>query len=1133
MWCNTLKDLNAVLHVLTVRITRFLSEYFWFILLAIIMVVFFLINFGYGRFYTFTDISNIELHPWQEFLERFSMWQQTRGFGVELGTEAGYAVPLLFFSFLSAIGFSALQMNFTINMLLFILPSLSVAVLAYSIFYRDPRRNLIAFFAGLLAATSFGMYLEVFYPLFLEVWPWITSALITSAVLLLLQTGKKRFWLVLLVLFYLNWGGFIGLPFAIFPLALGGLYILYYVLVESHNKRQDVVTVILTGFLFVLISLPLIWAVVHTVFSPYFQVSATDKIYTISVFSLNLQNRDFSQLLYGFRTIGTGNWNQIIEMPGFIGQYGYRYYPLFTYNPVFVLSSFLLPVAAFASLLFKESNLLRRRLLCLGIISILFLFLMKGVRDPFGGIFIWLMTHISEFVILRTPYGIIAPALVTSLSISGAYTFSRILPSLRRTSLRKISIGKKSFGTFTFSRTFHSLKKKSVIKKVIVIVLVTALIVDAYPAYSGQLLYTPGFFNIPSYYQQLAAYVKADPVSYKILNLPSISYTNRYSWGYFGITFDGVELNKPVLERSYTGSDIYDNNIINAIQNEVDFESDIPVTPVTGSPIFADNTTPNATINVDRVRYFDYLLEKSNVGQIMLSKDMAGDYSYQLNDNDWQRYNDLYSTLSNLGLISDAQTFGNVTIYDVNNFMPLIYANSPANVYATNNYDTFLGTTYVTSRLEVLASLNNYNTSYDYVSNGSTSSSAIIPNINGKDIYVPILADQDLAEAQNDLALQQSSVIPDKSAIAQDNATVQELTNVTTSDRALTYYVDDIQNSGLFDIYMNLGNSGTTNASSNPYAGKQLVFGNQTVPVSEFNSVGNGWYEIGSVNLDAGNLVTSSDIPQQVQLTFPNGITEDELPANIIVENTPVYRLNNGTWVVKLSFETNTYSSLEQLLTDTSLDANFRQDIANALNVKVTPIEFDLALVSTDMPENNSIAPTLVFRQIQPGKLLVNAENASGPFFLNFLESYQEGWQLYVVPTQTLGDAPPVRNYAGSTELEQASTPFPDSHDLTPLLSTSVLGNDHFLLNGYANSWYVNLTALADQHMITQDANGTYSFTLLLYYEPQTNFVLGIGVSIITGVIVCALICYSILKVRARSKKLKQKSTIQLSSHRI
>jgi hypothetical protein len=183
----------------------------------------------------------------------------------------------------------------------------------------------------------------------------------------------------------------------------------------------------------------------------------------------------------------------------------------------------------------------------------------------------------------------------------------------------------------------------------------------------------------------------------------------------------------------------------------------------------------------------------------------------------------------------------------------------------------------------------------------------------------------------------------------------------------------------------------------------------------------------------------------------------------------------------------------------------------------------DVALVSSDILQNNSPAPPIVFRQIQPGQLLINVENASSSFFLNFLESYQTGWKLYGVPTKMLTNAEPARDYAGSVELKQASNPFPDSNDFTALGDTSVLDDSHFLLNGFANSWYVNLTELSNRHIITQKNDGTYDFSLLLYFEPQANFVLGLAISVLAGLTVCVVLGYSTIRIWTRSKKLKQK----------
>jgi hypothetical protein len=647
------------------------------------------------------------------------------------------------------------------------------------------------------------------------------------------------------------------------------------------------------------------------------------------------------------------------------------------------------------------------------------------------------------------------------------------------------------------------------------------------------------------------------------MGIPSLEYTNRYSWGYFGITFDGVNLNKPEIERSYTGSDLYSDSLINALQNQVLFESDMAAPPVGGATIFPDNTSPNATINLDAVRYFDYLLEKSNVGQLLLRNDMAGGYSYQLNANDWQRYNDLFESLNNSGFIGNAQTFGNVTLFDVNNYLPLVYTNSPLDVYDVNNYASILNTVNVAPRMAILGSLNNYNVSYDYVA-GTT-------GITNGDVYVPLIANQYLIQVQNDLDAELQHPVADKVAIAQLNQTIQELTNLISSSsyNSIDYY-DTIQQAGLFNIMLNIRDStmlpdvivqgipvsrfnngtwgiefksGTKIYSSldqicsdnsldttfrqnivsavNPYSYEQLLLGNQAVTISNLTWVGNSWYKVGSVQLNAGTLGIHTDFSPEGQVTFNSG-TQNELPTSIVVWNTTLNRSSNGAWSINLPSGDWTYTDLVQLFSDTHLDANFRHAVAQALNVSFTQTDPDMALVSTNSQQDSYSTPSIVFQQIQPGKLLVNVQNASQSFFLNYLESYQKHWKVYVIPNNSLENAQIAREDAGSTELTSASSPLPDSYDLTAISGKSVLDNNHYLLNGFANSWYVNLNQLSKQNLIAE-SNGTYSFTLLIYFNPQANFVMGIYLSVGAGVFACVLVSYLICNNWLRLRKLKGK----------
>ncbi len=1051
----------------------------------LIEVFFFLINFRYGKLYGFTDISLVELHPWDELWKRFSIWQEYRGFGLELGQEAGYVVPLGFFATLSALGLGAVQINFINNLVLFVLPGLSIYALAYSIFYRHPEREEISFFAGLLAGTSFHRYIRGTHPLFLETWSSGMVPLIISDMLLLLQTGRKRFWLVLVALCYLNLGSFIGIPFALVGFAFAGWYIAYYVLFESQNRRQDLKRILLAGVVFVMISLPLIVAQVHLFFSQFWKSSFLES-YTKSVLALNLENRDYSQLLYGVRLIGTVNWNAAVE---WTGKLYYPYYTLFTENPVFIFSSFLLPGLAFGSLLFKDLHILRRRLLFLAMTSIVLLFLLKGVREPFGSIFLWFMTNLPLFAVFRTQYDKVAPALVYTLSAAAAYTLSRILPSLR--------------------------DRSSLLKRALVVVVLVALVVNSYPAYSGQVLFPEGFNNVPAYYQDLAQYVKSDPSWYKILGLPEIEYTNLYTWnngtGYFGVAFDGTNLNKPVLHRSYMGSDIYDERMLKAIHDEVRFASGLPppFRPFSDTSIFPDWRDPSATINPDRVRYFAYLLQKSNVGMMLLRKDMAGAGAYQFNEVDWSRYNDLFGSLSSLGLIKFERQFGNVIIYRVESAVPLIYVSSLANVYATNDYDTmFLESRYANSRLALLASLFAYNISRDYVAaHGSVSIG---------DVYVPFLTAQYLEKVRNDLAAEETALKPDRERIAQLNETVKELTKIGSLDPDSAQYSDFIRKTGVFDIFLRMDDR-----LMDAVIGKPLVFGDKEMVVTDLQRVGNGWFKVGKVFLSAGRLLIGTKFPLRVVL-FDPAKREAELRTPIVVQGAVIRRLENGGWeIVFQDFGIYRYMSLGQLLADQRLDFDFRIEITRALDLKsVIRGAIDIVL-SAAAERQRSAIPTVTFSRVYPGKFLVGIEHAAGPFFLNFLESYHKDWKVYFTAGDTsMGRI--VRDYGRSIELEHGRT-FVDFYDLDALRAAPILDDNHFVLNGFSNSWYVDINDLANRRIITQDADGTYSFSLVLYFAPEAYFVLATVASAITGLFVFVVLCYPTIRAWTHWKRRSEK----------
>lgn len=115
----------------------------------------------------------------------------------------------------------------------------------------------------------------------------------------------------------------------------------------------------------------------------------------------------------------------------------------------------------------------------------------------------------------------------------------------------------------------------------------------------------------------------------------------------------------------------------------------------------------------------------------------------------------------------------------------------------------------------------------------------------------------------------------------------------------------------------------------------------------------------------------------------------------------------------------------------------------NVKLIKLTKFT-DLVLQSQDSSVN--FTPAISYQKISPTKYKINIVNATQPYFLNFLDSYNFGWKAYIK-------------------------------------NKKIPQEKHFMVNGYANSWYI-------------DKLGSYEITL--EYWPQEVFTLGLFISIIS-----------------------------------
>jgi hypothetical protein len=144
------------------------------------------------------------------------------------------------------------------------------------------------------------------------------------------------------------------------------------------------------------------------------------------------------------------------------------------------------------------------------------------------------------------------------------------------------------------------------------------------------------------------------------------------------------------------------------------------------------------------------------------------------------------------------------------------------------------------------------------------------------------------------------------------------------------------------------------------------------------------------------------------------------------------------------------------------------------------------ALIGTPDPKPVISSPAISFQQINPTRYRVHVENATGPFFLVFSESFQSGWAAFI-------EKDPVTN----------SRWYEFSAPLGALINADKRSEitKHYQVNGYANSWYI-------------ERAGTYD--VVLEFTPQRLYEVGILLSAST--VLACLIGITAVQLSRRSK---------------
>ena len=144
----------------------------------------------------------------------------------------------------------------------------------------------------------------------------------------------------------------------------------------------------------------------------------------------------------------------------------------------------------------------------------------------------------------------------------------------------------------------------------------------------------------------------------------------------------------------------------------------------------------------------------------------------------------------------------------------------------------------------------------------------------------------------------------------------------------------------------------------------------------------------------------------------------------------------------------------------------------------------------------------LEYRKINPTRYLVKVKTSKS-FWLVFSESFHEGWKAYV------------RKKAEDRKKKEKESKEPWSALVNAWKDREnrVELKDHFIANGYANSWWVPVKMNS-----SKGESNPKSFEIILEFKPQRLFEVGVFISLLTLICCLSYLVYDGIK-RKRKKK--------------
>jgi len=474
---------------------------------------------------------------WQYFIQSFYGWD-TRSLGSANPRILAGTIPYNAFLALSKIaGLSLVSAEKLWFYLMFTSAGLSMYYLATTVIRGEHR-----YLAGVTSALFYMLNPYVAIYIVPTLWIWVVFLPLKLGLFIKgLDEGKKLKYIFLMCTAWAltSTSSYINPKFAVLDWAPLFLYLAFHMVV-NRNKKGIIQSLRFTGVLLAL------W----TALNAYWILPLAFSLKEVIAFPLGVYSAIGMTRLETYM-INSAPLPEAMRLLGFWGLHsGYKGFPYFYWasaydTPIFIATGFLIPLLAFASLLYKARN---KHVLFFGLITTIGLFIMNGAHPPSGWISIYLVTNIPLAIhVFSLPYQFGGAYVVLGYAFLLGYAVSVF------------------YNRAWKAKLVFSIHRVQICKGIIcgfIIFLVVGLY--AFPLWTGDVLY-PGNeiigsnrFDIPRYYYDASGWLDAQQENFNIFPLPyTKAYFGVYTWkpAGFGATVDPTAsiLHRPVIVGSSGG----------------------------------------------------------------------------------------------------------------------------------------------------------------------------------------------------------------------------------------------------------------------------------------------------------------------------------------------------------------------------------------------------------------------------------------------------------------------------------------------------------------------------------------------------------------------------------------------------